>query len=574
MINEITYSDGNVENRIEFLLQNAIDLSSSKNIAESEYQSWPIKYHLSSVRSNCIRHLNFKGLDVLELGAGMGAMSRFVAENCNHLTAVEGTQLRFNCLKSRLRDLHNWDGVVSNYQDFSSDKKYDVVCFFGVLEYAGKYIDNSDPFVWAIKHAKSFLKEDGILLIAIENKNGLKYFSGAGEDHLGHPFHGICGYSEVNSVKTFSKNEMREILRASGFEKVDIHHLSPDYKLTRAVLTDDFLMQEPIVSANILANYSFEDYSKQRKVLFPERLAMVSLAKSGLITDFSNSYLFIASVKKESSTLIGLLDKIYKDKKLGFLYTEGRINEVKTEFIQGKEEIITKKEYLHPSNLIKFDDKIINVFEKGILHNGKELSYLFLNYLYYDNKNEFMTLLKSFILKCFDLYKTSDNNFLDPKSFDAIIRNAILNESGNFIIFDNEYLPSFKISKSYFIFRNVLDIMNFKDYFVNFGFKSFYEFYNHLCKEFELIPNFEIDFETEMNIQNSICKTKIISDVFRSSFFEPINSPLDIVDFSEKSIKLFGKKIFSKRKKNNKRIIKLLGLKFTYKSRRQKNDAK
>ena len=86
MIKEINYSDGNVENRIEYLLQNATDLNSSKNIGESEYQSWPIKYHLSSIRSNCIRHLNFKDLDVLELGAGMGAMSRFVAENCNHLT--------------------------------------------------------------------------------------------------------------------------------------------------------------------------------------------------------------------------------------------------------------------------------------------------------------------------------------------------------------------------------------------------------------------------------------------------------------------------------------------------------
>jgi len=574
MIKEINYSDGNVENRIEYLLQNATDLNSSKNIGESEYQSWPIKYHLSSIRSNCIRHLNFKDLDVLELGAGMGAMSRFVAENCNHLTVIEGTQLRFNCLKSRLRDLSNWDGVVCNYQDFTTTRKYDVVCFFGVLEYAGKYIDNSDPFAWAINHAKSFLKEDGILLIAIENKNGLKYFSGASEDHLGKSFHGICGYSEVNGVKTFSKNEMLEILRISGFEKVDIHHLSPDYKTTRAVLTNDFLVKEPIVSANVLSNYAFEDYSKERKVLFPERLAMLSLAKSGLITDFSNSYLFIASVKKESPTLNSLLDKMYKDKKLGFLYTEGRINDVKTEFIQEKEVIIAKKEYLHPSNLMKFNDKITNVFEKDVLRGGKELSYLFLNYLYYDNKHEFMILLKSFILECFNLYKTPDNNFLDPKSFDAVIRNAKLNENGNFIIFDNEYMTSFKISKSYFVLRNVLNIMNSKDYFVNFGFKSFYDFYNHLCREFELIPNFEVDFETEINIQNSICKTKIISDIFRSTFFEPIKSSTDIPDFSEKSFKLFGKKIFSKRKKNNKRIIKLLGLKFTYNSRRTKNVTK
>lgn len=49
------------------------------------------------------------------------------------------------------------------------------------------------------------LNENGKIIIAIENKLGLKYWAGCQEDHVGKYFEGIEDYPITNGVKTFSK---------------------------------------------------------------------------------------------------------------------------------------------------------------------------------------------------------------------------------------------------------------------------------------------------------------------------------------------------------------------------------
>src|SRR3954468_5297777 len=114
----INYTDGQkIESRILEIVQGAQDLSSATRIGREYYHDWAVRYHLCPERANLVRHLDFTGLDVLELGAGMGALSRHVAETARSLTVVEGTQARFTALSERLRDLKDWKGVVANIQD-------------------------------------------------------------------------------------------------------------------------------------------------------------------------------------------------------------------------------------------------------------------------------------------------------------------------------------------------------------------------------------------------------------------------------------------------------------------------
>lgn len=65
---------------------------------------------------------------------------------------------------------------------------------------------------------KKLLRPDGKLLIAIENKYGLKYWCGAPEDHSGIPFDGINDYKYSNIARTFSKKQLENIIKQSGFE--------------------------------------------------------------------------------------------------------------------------------------------------------------------------------------------------------------------------------------------------------------------------------------------------------------------------------------------------------------------
>src|SRR5262245_865115 len=109
----IQYSDGAaIEARILELVRAEKDLGAARAVGIEHWTEWPVLYHLTPERANLVRHLDWKGLDVLELGAGMGAVSRFLAEESQTLTVVEGTQARYAVLRERLRDLKNWSGLV------------------------------------------------------------------------------------------------------------------------------------------------------------------------------------------------------------------------------------------------------------------------------------------------------------------------------------------------------------------------------------------------------------------------------------------------------------------------------
>ena len=502
----INYSDGiDTEQHIVDLLDAAVDLASTTDIFPEEHHYWPIRYHLSSVRSNAIRHLNFKGLNVLELGAGMGACSRFIAENAAHLTAVEGTESRMNCLRKRLRDLNNWDGIVSNYQDFHATKKYDVVCFFGVLEYAGRYIDSDNPFEWAIKHAKSFLKEDGVLLITIENKNGLKYFAGLSEDHFLKPYWGICGYPRAHDVQTFSRKEMIDVLAESGLLFTDVHHLAPDYKCARAVVTDEFIKDNPIVAANIMSNHCAENYLCCGGENFPSKLASVSLAKSGLLGEFSNSYLFISSSEKNSNVKKSLLKTVEEEKTKAFSYTHGRKRNVLTRFVKKSGKYVVHKEWgaSTPKNLDK-SCLIKNVLtDTTPLYDGTELKYLILKHAYYGDRNEMLSLVYDYLDYVFDKYKTDNPSILKKEAFDVIPRNVIV-KHGEYMFFDNEYEISFDLTKDYFLFRVVFDLADCYSFLKNFGFGNLQDFYEHLCSKFNITADIRKNAKFEASVQSEI----------------------------------------------------------------------
>ena len=565
MAKDISYSDGNIELYIEKLLREATDLSSATNIASDKYNNWPIRYHLSSVRRNSVCHLNFEGLNVLELGAGMGAISRFIAEKANHLTVVEGTQQRFNCLKLRLRDLKNWDGFVCNYQDFKTDIKYDVVCFFGVLEYAGRYIKNESPFVWAIKHAKEFLKPDGVLLIYIENKNGIKYFSGISEDHYGKSFYGLCGYSEIPDIKTFSKKEMTEILTGCGFASVETHHLAPDYKCTRALLTDEFVLKNPIIAAEIETNYFSEDYGLKSLRLFPERLAMNSLAKSGILEHFSNSYLFIASNSVLSTTKEKLLSRVINEGVQGFLYTYGRKNDVVTEIIHKNEEYYTTKRYLNSDNIKETSDIFSNCFSKEPLYKGESLSWLLLNYAYYGNEKAFLDLLDRFFEFVFEKFSVENSTVLQSIAIDAVAKNVkILN--GEFINFDNEYCPNFEIRRNYFIFRTLVNIADYFIYLEHFQFNSLNDYYVELCKRYNDTPDLKSNIMQEIAFQYAVTGGGDQFEDYEKVFNKPLNKN------QSKEICFLGIRIGSVTVQDSKYKIKIFGIKFTYKRKESIDD--
>jgi len=298
----IDYRDTS-EEYLKEIFKKVSDLSSSSTELAQYIKDWPTKYHLSPKRANLLRGLdflkNYKNRKVLELGSGCGSITRWLGENFKKVDAVEGSLVRTCVAKERCRDLKSVNFFCANIQDLSFEADYDMVTLIGVLEYAPMFFDKKytreEACILMLKKALSALKPKGILVIGIENKLGLKYWAGFKEDHSGRFFDGIYGYPSENSAVTFSKKELISLLKMAGFEFIEFFYPFPDYKLCSTVIRDAENIEQYYVH-NWL-NFPFED-NTGRKHIFHEGLALKNIVSCGLLDEFANSFLVVASPQK------------------------------------------------------------------------------------------------------------------------------------------------------------------------------------------------------------------------------------------------------------------------------------
>ena len=299
------YSDGSVEDVILKVVKEGKGLEDLR----VEEVSYPILYHLSSERENILNWYNFKeGSSVLEIGAGLGAITGVLCRKCSKVTAVELSKRRATINYERHKDEDNLTIMVGNLNDMTFDEKYDYVILNGVFEYAMSFTEGDRPYHTFFNKVVSFLKPLGKVIIAIENRLGLKYFAGAPEDHTDAYMLGLNEYADNNSVRTFSKAELTDILTDCGFTHNRFFYPYPDYKFPRVIFTDETIN-------NMGYGYDYQDYTGKRILLFNESAVAKSLAREGVAASFSNSFLVEASKVEDEGRENVIYAKISSDRK-------------------------------------------------------------------------------------------------------------------------------------------------------------------------------------------------------------------------------------------------------------------
>jgi SAM-dependent methyltransferase len=291
MNKKYTYNDGDdVEEYIHSLFLNKIKKTEISEILEDN-PSWPVKYHLSPDRHNLLSWYKFKkNSSLLEIGAGCGAITGLFLEKGLDVTAVELTKRRADIIRNRFKNKKNLEILDGNIYNREFNKKYDYVTSIGVLEYSGRYIDSETPFLNFIKTAKDFLKKNGILIIAIENRFGLKYWRGAPEDHTNILFDSLEGYPNYDGIRTFGKRELTDLLTNSGFKEdnISFYYPLPDYKFCYEIFSDEYLPSE-----NHSVSHSIYPSPHPNKSyhLFDEELVSKGIQENNLFGDLANSFL-------------------------------------------------------------------------------------------------------------------------------------------------------------------------------------------------------------------------------------------------------------------------------------------
>ena len=301
-ISEFSYSDGDgVEDNLAEIIAEARDRSVYSSELAGRICDWPTLYHLSSQRANLLRPLadRIRG-PLLEIGAGCGALTRFLGELGIQTIGLEGSVRRAKIAAERCRDLKCVAVVADTLRNFEPNIGFRTVTLIGVLEYArlfpGHEGARDDEINLMLGLAKDLLRPEGVLILAIENQLGLKYLSGYPEDHLGESMVGIEDCYRGDGVVTFGRMELEARLRRSGLSHQRWWFPFPDYKLPISVVSESGIDGRDGVDFSPLAAASAQcDAQRPAHRSFSLKQAWRPFTRNGLMGALANSFLVVAS---------------------------------------------------------------------------------------------------------------------------------------------------------------------------------------------------------------------------------------------------------------------------------------
>lgn len=286
----IGYADG-VEAELHAIVSQVHDRSLLSGEFLPHMKNWPAEYHFSRKRHLVLRPFAIQPGDrVLELGCGCGAITRYLAELGAEVTAVEGEISRARVAAKRCEGMANVRFIVDDFLSLELEERFDWVLMIGVFEYSQKFGRTENRQEEYLNVVKRHLAPDGTTIVAIENKLGLKYLNGAGEDHNGALYYAPQDLYANRDVTTWGRTELLQKFATAGFESADFFSAFPDYKLPK-VLFSERIDSEKDFRAEELVHYCASlDYRGKNTRNFDESLVLGTLRKNGLMTDFGNSF--------------------------------------------------------------------------------------------------------------------------------------------------------------------------------------------------------------------------------------------------------------------------------------------
>lgn len=321
---KIVYSDGaEIEKTFLELVQNYNEEEIREKIKDDS--RYLINNTFSPVRGNLLEWYPFRnGCTILEIGARMGSLTKTFCKKAAHVTAVEMNEVRADIIRARCKDISNLTVVTNDVTTWKTNEKFDYVIMVGVLEYAAIFTSSSTAHADLLKKAAALLKSDGVLLLAIENRFGLRYWLGCSEDHIGKPFVGIQGYQQPNTAKTFSKEELNRMLQEQGLTS-RFYYTLPDYKFPTAIFTD-----EGLPSFHDIYNLAFA-YGRNSCLTANERDLYRDVINNGVFPFFANSFLVEAAISLPQKHVIrvnGRSEVRKENRILTIINSEGQVIKV------------------------------------------------------------------------------------------------------------------------------------------------------------------------------------------------------------------------------------------------------
>jgi len=427
---------------------------------------WEVFFHLSDLRTGLFSWYDFKpGSFLLEMGGGFGALTGVFCKKCAQVSVVEKSLFRAKAICERYASEERLVVYADSIEDISFQNKFDYIVLAGELETIGQGSSNPEVYAAYLRQVLSWLKPDGILLLAVENRYGLKYFCGAAEPYTGVPFAGINRYTSSENGRSFAKHEIIEILTSCGINGTKFYYPLPDYKIPQLIYSDAYPPEKNL-------NERLIPYYLDGKTLLANELDLYNDIIDNKVFDFfANSFLIECGNEEAfcSVNYAALSTDRGRDKAFATIIAQDGLVRKAPLYDEGKAHAKLVYEYIN-------DLKARGVPVVSHQWDGKELSMPFVradtlsNYLkklVSEDKNEFLNIIERLyqvILTSSEIAANNDNALLNEsnRSLDwgPIVKKAYLEliplncfyQNKNFLFFDQEYVRKNYPAK-YVLFR-------------------------------------------------------------------------------------------------------------------------
>lgn len=439
--------DANLLSEVEQDICRYIEQNKGENFEDvlAMENRWKVFYHLSEMRTSILNWYDFgENASILEVGGEFGAITGMLCRKAQKVSVTENVFQKAEAIQKRYHRMKNLTVYAGDIEKISFPEKFDYVIITGsgIADESGAAPE--EKYAQYVGRAKNWLKEDGRLLLAVDNYNGAKYQCG-----YPRPVQGSINENGCEAMMT--KTQVEKMLMEAGFKNRKFYYPFPDYRLTQEIYTDARL-PEGSVRDRILTYYV------QPKMLYRDEYQIYeNEIENGDIRNVCNSYLVECSIEGLCSDAGYIAVSTDRGRKHSF-----------ASVIQ-KERVIKKaiyddgKEYLKKSF-----DNILNIQARGIhivphtyqndkivmpvIKGAKLVEQLFL--LASESKEKFVRAIDKMytcLIKSSDYVEDQGKIYLENGYIDMIPLNCFA-EDGEYYFFDQEFCEK-RCPLDYIMFR-------------------------------------------------------------------------------------------------------------------------
>lgn len=294
---------------------------------------------LSELRKGLFNWYDFReNSRILEIGGGYGALTGLFCEKADQVVVTERSLFRAQIIEKRYESVKNLSIYAGDIMDMQFEEGFDYIILTGILERTGKGTFDKTVYAEYLKSLNKFLRAGGILLSAVDNRYGLRYFAGMKNMHTGKVFDSIRKYPEGNKgAHSFTRKEVEQIWEMAGYQNKKIYYPLPDYRLPQLIYTDRYLPEKNLRER--LIPY----YPDHISILYNENMLYDDLIENAVFPFFANSFLIEASYDGELGKAVyaavstdrgkerSFATVIYEDDSVAkiSLYEDGKENAIK-----------------------------------------------------------------------------------------------------------------------------------------------------------------------------------------------------------------------------------------------------